>query len=307
MNNNSPYLGDSARTPAPDRNSGGKGYPTGDAFTAYCRQTEEQHVAAEAERDAARNIYTGSFDARQYQLCLLMKAEATRTEYTNIDYAVATFGQHGAELVGQTVDTIGKKYTDLLKAYDEAYKALFDHEKRMTEVEQAARNLEDCIHDQRNSEQRKIIDERLYQENKDFKDLIRQIVEAADAAHNLSDDANEAAVKLAGIQSYINVEGFKPWSVSLADRLKEFKTDVDNNIKKAAEEYKSAQDTFAGSLKDVSKSENQWDAAKIKLRSLRTTRDFACAPAFPADDKMQEQKDKLEKICQEVEETFIRQ
>jgi hypothetical protein len=303
MNNNNPYPGD-ARTPAPDRNSSGKGYPTGDAFTAYCRQTEEQHVAAEAERNAAHNIYAGSLNARQYQLCLLMKAEATRTEYTNIDYTVATFGQHGAELVGQTVDTIGKKYADLLKAYEEAYKALFDHEKRMTEVEQAARNLEDCIHDQRNSEQRKIIDERLHQDNKDFKELIRHLVEVANSAHNLSDDANEAAVKLAGIQSYINVEGFKPWSVSLADRLKEFKTDIDNNVKRAGEEHKAAQDTFAGSLKDVSKSENQWDAAKIKVRGLQTTKDFACAPVFPADDKMQEQKDKLDKICREVEETF---
>lgn len=281
-----------------------------DAFEAYKYMLQTSKVP---EAEAAVELYEDEFNTkkeiRRNQTAFLLGSEDFQREYLAINFNIAAImaqdskevkanieGRAGTPELAEVLGFV-QMNTNLKDKLVAARQAIIVAKGQLAKIEQEANKIKDSIEDSKNGPEVKIIRRGITNADgkSKFDDAVEDLVEQADQAHDLADDAREKEIIVEGIHAYINVESLLPHATKTEDVVTSFKTDVDNNITFANGEVNSARDTLEVRLVELSRTDNYKDRSELNLASLQETIDNV-DNAIPPDEDIQE-------ILTEVEST----
>ncbi|QHS63684.1 hypothetical protein [Chitinophaga agri] len=177
-------------------------------------------------------------------------------EYNFLSNCVTVYTGQDLEGLTSTVTLAQGKYTSVKTSFDAAVAAIKAAKQKAGLVHTLAGKLRDAVADSCNSEELKLIRENLSKGGpgkKNLEDSVQEFVSYAEKIVNQADDVAQAAVKVAGINAFVNVENL----VALIGTAKAdgtaFITDVDNNVKNAQKKYDDSRKPLGEALKELSK------------------------------------------------------
>ncbi len=88
--------------------------------------------------------------------------------------------------------------------------------------------------------------------------------------------AFDSVVTIAGIQTFTNTDGLKPFGVQLSDAVKAFQVAITGSIKTAEDDVKAAQTELTKVLEELNQIRFEKDAEDAKTAAWGATRNFIC-------------------------------
>ena len=270
----------------------------------------------EGVADAAVTTKDSKVETRDNKVCCVLKAEETSTIYRNIDYYVAIDANCRTEQIEKKVDDLTKKSDDLNKAIQEAVKCIKNIKSKTSELKAKACDLDTEIKDSCNKQQLGILNKHFKTkcqarkpdgngENdcfEDFEAIASYIKEQTGLIWEKADKSFNDAVSISGIQTFSNVKSLKELSKTVAVCAKDFKKNIDDNIKSSADELKKAQDELATCVKEVSTKTMEEHAATTLYEGNAFALDFICWPDCDNEEDISELCCKvMETLCSDIE------
>ena len=224
--------------------------------------------AVEAELNAAQTKTKSSESNRQYKICAYMKGQEVLNFYNTLDFceaisAVATSGQ-----IGDKIKKLDTKNGELKKQFDDVVKAVKDLRTKLSEVEMKTYEVGDAFEDPMNRDQINALDRTIT-----VKDM-NALVEMADKAHDQSNVAFSTAVDVAGILTFANTESLKGFGDALSQKTADFKKNIDENVKKTAEDVKKAQQELSEASKSLMVNKLTANDPSVESKGLKKTDAF---------------------------------
>lgn len=265
-------------------------------------------LLAEGKAKASDKTVAGKISSRHTNTCFVLKANETVSFYRNIDFYFAIEASVTTETVQKNVDEFVKKSDALEKAIADAAKAIKAIKDKANEVKSMACELDSQMKDDCNKAQLKILRDGFTNNCKSnfddydlpeqtFDGVIAYLIEKSNKAKELADKAFGSVVDISGIQTFSNVDSLKELSKTLAEKGKEFKGDIDKNVKDNTAELAKAQEELAKIIKELSVTVLEGHKASTEFEGTAFTLDFVCSPDSCDDGRIQE-------ICCKVQATL---
>lgn len=221
---------------------------------------------------------------RWYKLCCLSTSNRTYNYYRDLDNYQVFDMNKSVEALQVSVDDHIKKNDSLEKKIQDASKILNDIQTKLQNAHNAACAMENCI--------KGTIDLEEYQE---VKDALTPVLDKAEYLDQKGHDAAEGIAKIAGIQTFSNIDILKDFGKKLGETVKSLKTMVDDNIKKGTDEVKKAQEDLTKVLEALNKLKFDQHRESVVANGLTNTHDFICCTG---DGCLPTQT--IEEICQSM-------
>ncbi|MBK6931908.1 MAG: hypothetical protein IPH12_14005 [Saprospirales bacterium] len=109
--------------------------------------------------------------------------------------------------------------------------------------------------------------------------------------------AFDSVVTIAGIQTFANIDSLKNFGQQLLDAAKGFKTNIDENIKKSAEDVKTAQSELTKTLEELTAARFNLYTECVSVDALGLISEFICSGE--CDDNK-----KIEDFCDKISQNF---
>jgi len=259
--------------------------------------------------EAAKKIKQTHTANRDSRVCNVIKADETSRLYRAIDYYVAIDANTRAETIEKNIDDLVKKSGDLEKAIGEVTKSIMLIKDKVKELKAKACDLDTQVQDSCNSQQLAILNPHFAAKCRvsdpngkesqypDFSSIIQSVSKKTGFVFENVDKASNTAVSIAGIQSFSHIKSLKEISKLLTLSIKDFKKDIDSNIKSGDDELKKAHDELAKSVKEVTLKSLDEHKESVKYEGVAFTLDFFCNPNCEGEKDIKE-------ICCEVMKTF---
>ena len=274
------------------------------------KELKSEKILLQGAAEAAKKVKE-TFEAnRNNKVCYMLKADETARLYRNIDIYVAIDANTRAETIEKNIDDLVKKSSDLEKAISEAVKCIKTIKHKAAELKAKACDLDTQTKDSCNQQQLTILDAHFSEKCKvsapggtgdffDFKAIVAHVLTKTGEIYKNADTAFNSAVSIAGIQTFSNVKSLKEMSKQMTLCIKDFKKDVDTNVKTGDDELKKAQEELAKSVKEVSLKTMEEHKESVKYEGVAFTLDFVCDPGCEdCGDK------DITEICCKVMNTF---
>lgn len=177
-------------------------------------------------------------------------------EYNFLSNCVAVYTGQDLEGLTSTVVLAQGKFTSVKTSFDAAIAAIKVAKQKAGLVNTLAGKLKDAVADSCNSEELKLIRENLSkggQGKKNLEDSVQEFVSYAEKIVNQADDVAQAAVKVAGINAFVNVENLVALIATAKADGTAFITDVENNVKGSQKKYDDSRKPLGEALKELSK------------------------------------------------------
>jgi hypothetical protein len=234
------------------------------AICEHHRVLKDKKGVSESEIKASSILISYHDMVRGYKLCCLNMAEETHRFYRDIDNYELFDIQKSTEIIQANVDKHSKKNGELAKCIKEGSKMFNDLKVKLHDANNAACAMHNCL--------KSILG---------FTDdeVPSEVSSITSLAKELSQDgqnAAEALVKIAGIQTFANVEELKPSAKNLVDKMKQFKKTTDEHIKKAGEDAKSAQAELTRVIEELNTEEFRCFEETNTCNGLTDTINFIC-------------------------------
>jgi hypothetical protein len=166
-------------------------------------------------------------------------------------------------LTTQDLDGLVNTYTNVLKpkgaaaktAFDAAVAAIKTVKQKVGQVSSLSVKLRDAIADSCNSEELKQIRECLSksgQGKRNIEDSVQEFVQLADQIVNQADDTAQAAVKVAGINAFVNLDNLSALLTTAKTDGGKLIADVEANVKDAQKKYDESRKPLGDALKALS-------------------------------------------------------
>ena len=244
---------------------------------------------------------------RNSQVCCVLKAQETHTFYRHIDYYVAIDASSKTEHIEKNIGDLIKKSDDLSKAINEAVKCINGIKAKTVELKAKACDLDTQMKDSCNSQQLNILNNHFSSKCEvvkpnnispqdcygNFSEIASDIIGKTDETWSAADSAFNNAVSIAGIQTFSNVESLKELSKTVAASVKEFKKNVDENIKSSEGEVKKAQEELSKAVKEVTTKTMEEHKDTTKYEGTAFALEFVCQPDCDKEDD-------IATICEKV-------
>ena len=275
------------------------------------KDLKSQKIAWRGVASAARTTKDTYIANRDNKVCCVIKADETTSLYRNIDFYVAIDANCKAEVIEKSIDDLLKKSGDLEKAIAEAVKSIKLIKDKAIELKAKACDLDTQSKDSCNSQQLIILNNHFADKCSDivvpddtgndgekgvFSAILKDIINKTGVVCRKADKAFSSAVSIAGIQTFSNIKSLKEMSKQVTLVIKDFKKDVDANVKTSTDELKKAQDDLAAAVKDVSLKTLEEHKESVKYEGVAFTMDFLCDPICDDGD--------ITDLCCKVMSTF---
>jgi|GEM_PF-1754117 len=257
-------------------NSNGNGGPRNpDGILCECQTNlKSDYNAALSQAEGKKTLKDSKTEARRYKLCCLAKAELTRTTYRDIDNYVALTATKGTETIQKHIDDFIKKDAELAKMIKDDSKMLADLKLKIGEAYDSACMMKNCI-----KNALEIKDDK----NTDADPLKNQVLQDLSVIMGKMAELNtdgrtvfDSVVTIAGIQTFTNTDGLKPFGVQLSDAVKVFQAAITGNIKTAEDDVKAAQTELTKVIEELNQISFEKDDADAKAAAWGATRKFIC-------------------------------
>lgn len=253
-------------------NGNGSGQPGPEDVLCACVKTiRDERNAAKGKKEGQFVRWTQNEDARRYKICSLDKAQKTHNLFLDLDNCLALESFKAAELIQKNLDAYAKKEEDLGKLIKDASKTIGDLKTKLEEAHKAACAMNICLVN------------RLTTEGVEPPADITAIIDDAKAievkAAKLDKDgqtAFDSIVSISGMQTFLDLDGLKPFGKGLTEAAKAFKTLVDTSIKTTADDVKTLQTELSKILEDRTLSKYAYYADLVAETGLETTRKELC-------------------------------
>ncbi|ACU62687.1 hypothetical protein [Chitinophaga pinensis] len=177
-------------------------------------------------------------------------------EYNFLSNCVTVYTGQDLEGLTATVLLAQAKYTGIKTSFDAAVTAIKTAKQKAGLVNTLAGKLKDAVADSCNSEELKLIRENLSKGGpgkKNIEDSVQEFVAYAEKINNQADDVVQAAVKVAGINAFVNVDNLSVLIATAKTDGTGLITDVENNVKGSQKKYDDSRKPLGDALKDLSK------------------------------------------------------
>lgn len=263
---------------ATNNSSTGKKRPA-DVICVFNKQVMADAKAADSQVIAASHALECQEIVLGFKLCFLDKGEDTFHFYRDLDIYELYDIAKSAEIIQANVDRFAKNAADLRKQINESSKLLNDLCTKLKDANDSACAMRNCL--------KSILG---------FDNAPDELNKVMASSKELSANGQQAAeglVKIAGIQTFSNVENLKPFAAKMTQYGKDIRALTDENIKKSQEDNKATQTEVTKTIEELNKYQFEgFDAGNIRS-ALYSTRGFICdGPCYPIED--------LDKICEEV-------
>ncbi len=253
-------------------NGNGSGQPgPEDVLCAIVKTIRDERKAATGRKDGQLVRWNSSHDARRYKICSLTKAQKTNNLYLDLDNCLALESFKATELIQKNLDGYAKKDDDLAKLLKDTSKTIGELKTKLEDAHKAACAMNICLVN------------RLTTEGVEPSAEVTAIIDQAKAievkAGELDKDgqtAFDSIVSISGMQTFLDLDGLKPFGKSLTEAAKAFKTLVDANIKSTAEDVKKLQTELSKILEERTLSEYAFYTESVTESGLETTRKELC-------------------------------
>lgn len=209
----------------------------------------------------------------------------------------------GQDLEGLN-DTITKvllpKGKDVKTSFDAAVSAIKTAKTKIGLVSTLAVKLRDAVADSCNSEELKLIRENLKKgsDKKNIEDSVLEFVSYGEKIVNQIDDVAQAAVKVAAINSFINLDNLAALVATTKGDGTKLITDVEANVKDAQKKYDDERKPLGEALKGLS------TAMTEKNKAWNLTEAIILVRNFVDEKNCQHGCQKLDEISEEAEGAF---
>lgn len=236
------------------------------------------------------------------------KLSGALKEYNFLSICIGAYASKDLDLLQTVVAEDVARYEALNTAYTAAVNAIKSAKQKIAQVNNLACKLKDAVPDSCNSEELKQIKDCLsknntgkgQQQQDSFEESIYKIVHQAHHVANQVDDLSESAVKVAGINAFINIASLTPAAALIKEKGTAFITDVDANLKSLQTQYDTARQTQVDALKALSTATTDKYKAWIIKDGLAATADFV------KDNDCDHDCRSLDEIAKEAEQSFNR-
>src|ERR1044072_6570728 len=237
------------------------------------------------------------------------KLSAAIKEYNFLSICIGAYASKDLELLQTVVAEDVARYDALNTAYTAAVNAIKAAKQKIEKVNTLDCKLKDAVPDSCNSEELKQIKECLNKNNNTGKgqqqpdSLEESVHKIVDHAHQITtqvDDLAETAVKVAGINAFINLPSLTPAATLIREKGTAFITDVDANLKALQTQYDTARQTQVDALKALS------TATVDKYKAWIVKDGLAFTAEFVKDNDCDHDCRSLDEIAKEAEQSFNR-
>lgn len=177
-------------------------------------------------------------------------------EYNFLSNCVTVYTAQDLEGLTDTFTNVLKPKSNNAKtAFDTAVAAIKTVKQKVAQVSNLAVKLKDAVADSCNSEELKLIRECLSKggpNKKNLEDSVQEFVNYAEQIVNQADDAAQAAVKVAGINAFINVDNLSALITAAKTDGGKLIADVDTNVKDSQKKYDDSRKPLGEALKALS-------------------------------------------------------
>ncbi|HVI44771.1 MAG TPA: hypothetical protein VM802_07870 [Chitinophaga sp.] len=218
-------------------------------------------LADEKQRATADlSLQNTKTETADYALCIERKvndkyARAVK-EYNFLSNCITVYSSQDLDGLTDTVGkVIGQKNKDVKTSLDAAVAAIKAAKGKIGLMDDLAVQLKDAVADSCNSEELKQIRECLAKGGagkKNIEDSVAEFVTYADQIVDQVDDVAQAAVKVSGINAFINIDSLIALVATAKADGGKLATDVEANVKDSQKKYDDSRKPLGDALKGLS-------------------------------------------------------
>lgn len=248
--------------------------------------------------------YRSNRSTRRNKRCFLIKAEESANFYQRLSNHITLFAKQDSDEIRDNVTDYIAQNTGLANKITDALKALKTAKEKILVLKDKAYKLDEARKNSAFSDAVAALDRPFPGSKGALAKEIEKLKNDAEHCYNLSDDAVEVAVKVAGIRASANVENLQTMSMQLADKVGKLNADVSADIIDARGLQTAAQTEYDQALKNLSKFKyGKYEKTlgyEATLDTTSQTHDPECAELDQLAIKL-----KLDTLASTVEGNFI--
>ena len=230
------------------------------------------------------------------------KYARSASEYNFLSNCITVYTSQDLEGINDTIiKVLVPKSKEVKTAFDAAVALIKTAKQKVGLVNTLAVKLKDAVADSCNSEELKLIRENLSkggQNKKNLEDSVLEFVNLSDQIVNQVDDVAQAAVKVAGINAFINIDNLAALVATTKTDGGKLIADVEANVKDAQKKYDDSRKPLGEALKGLSAAVTE----KNKAWNLKDA--VAAISKFVEEKNCQHGCKKLDEISEEAENAF---
>jgi hypothetical protein len=224
------------------------------------------------------------------------------SEYNFLSNCITVYTGQDLDGINDTITkVVVPKSKEVKTAFDDAVAKIKAAKQKLGLVSTLSVKLKDAVADSCNSEELKAIRENLSkggQGKKNLEDSVLEFVSLSDQIVNQVDDVAQAAVKVAGINGFINVDNLAALVVATKTDGVKLITDVETNVKDAQKKYDDSRKPLGEALKGLSAAVTE----KNKAWNLKDA--VAAVSKFVEEKNCEHGCKKLDEISEEAEGAY---
>jgi hypothetical protein len=224
------------------------------------------------------------------------------SEYNLLSNCITVFTSQDLDGINDTVTKgLLPKRNEIKTSFDAAVTAIKAAKQKIGLVNTWADKLKDAVADSCNSEELKSIRENLSKGGPGLKNLensVQEFVDYADRIVNQIDDVAQGAVKVAGINAFLNIDNLAALIASSKVDGVKLITDVETNVKDVQKKYDDSRKPLGESLKGLSA------AVTEKNKAWNFKEAVTSVSKFVEDKNCHFDCKKLDEISEEAEHAF---
>ena len=226
------------------------------------KESESQKTASDTNKESKK-------ETEKFKICCLDKAQKTHKFYRNIDNCVGLVSFKKTEIIKKNIEGSIKKNKELEKLIIESAKMLKELRGKVEDAHNAACTLDNCI-------SKRI--ESLPEEGtiSEIIDCLGIINTKTDSIHKKAQLAFEDVTKIAGIQTFSNIDSLSEFGNDLMTAMTEFKNGIDENIKDSGEKVTKSQEDLSKLLEELNQVCCERDNHSVKYDGLYGVITFIC-------------------------------
>ena len=246
-----------------------------DIICEYYKELNKSKEDFELKMKTAKTNMQRENIKRGYKLCCLDMAEMTHGYYSDMENYELHDMLKSVEIIKTNLDTYATKNSELQSMIQSSAKKLSELKGKVHEAHDAACAMRNCINRHLNLDGGPDggADNEASQE---VKDALRKVMQKSTDLDAEAQDAAEAMVKVAGIQTFTDVEGVKELVDELSTSMNALHESVTGYISSASEQVTESQESLITVVEELNTEEFSRYENKTSRIGVQRSMHFIC-------------------------------
>lgn len=246
----------------------------GDVICDYHKKLKKEKEGFELGMETAQLAMQQANIERGYEMCCLEMSEMTRGYYTDMKNYELHDMLKSTEIISTNLSDFVAKKATLQDMIQSSAKNLSDLKNKLHEAHDAACAMRNCIN--RHLDLGEGSSGADADASQDVKVALDNVMNASSSLDTDSQDAAEAMVKVAGIQTFTDVEGVQEMVDALKDLVTSLHTSADGYIEAADQQVDTTQEGVLKAVEDLNTAEFDRYGNKTSKIGVQRTLYYIC-------------------------------